>query len=155
MQTIDQQTKMQSASPKRFHSGLRHVVESQQFTVPLLMALFDRSRLMERIVARGGTLDYQNKLLASLFYKPSTRTRFCFEAAMLRLGGRVLTTEHAQAFSSEIEGEQVEDSIRIIGSYCDAIVVRHHEANGAVRAAKVSPVPIINAGDGDGGQHPT
>ena len=118
---------------KRGHAGLRHVVESQQFTVPLLMELFDRSRLMERIVARGGTLDYQNKILASLFYKPSTRTRFCFEAAMLRLGGRVLSTEHAQAFSSEVEGEQVEDSIRIIGAYCDAIVVRHHEAGGATR----------------------
>jgi aspartate carbamoyltransferase catalytic subunit len=130
-------------------------VESQQFTVPLLMELFDRSRLMERVVARGGTLDYQNRILASLFYQPSTRTRFSFEAAMHRLGGRVLSTEHARAFSSEIEAEQVEDSIRIIGSYCDVIVIRHHETGGAARAAKVSPVPIINAGDGDGGQHPT
>ncbi len=119
------------------------------------MELFDRSRLMERIVARGGTLDYQSKILASLFYAPSTRTRFCFEAAMLRLGGRVLSTEQARAFSSEVEGEQVEDSIRIIGAYCDAIVIRHHETGGASRAAKVSPVPVINAGDGDGGQHPT
>ena len=135
--------------------NLKHVVESQQFTVPLLMELFDRSRLMERIVARGGTLDYQNRILASLFYQPSTRTRFSFEAAMHRLGGRVLSTEHASAFSSEIEAEQVEDSIRIIGSYCDVIVIRHHETGGAARAAKVSPVPIINAGDGDGGQHPT
>jgi aspartate carbamoyltransferase catalytic subunit len=132
---------------------LKHVIESQQFTVPLLMELFDRSRLMERIVARGGTLDYQNRILASLFYQPSTRTRFSFEAAMHRLGGRVLSTEHARAFSSEIEAEQVEDSIRIIGSYCDVIVIRHHEPGGAARAAKVSPVPIINAGDG--GQHPT
>ena len=74
---------------------------------------------------------------------------------MHRLGGRVLSTEHARAFSSEIEAEQVEDSIRIIGSYCDVIVIRHHETGGAARAAKVSPVPIINAGDGDGGQHPT
>jgi aspartate carbamoyltransferase catalytic subunit len=135
--------------------NLRHVVESQQFTVPLLMELFERSRLMERIVARGGTLDYQNRILASVFYQPSTRTRFSFEAAMHRLGGRVLSTEHARAFSSEIEAEQVEDSIRIIGSYCDVIVIRHHETGGAARAAKVSPVPIINAGDGDGGQHPT
>lgn len=134
---------------------LKHVVESQQFTVPLLMELFDRSRLMERIVARGGTLDYQNRILASLFYQPSTRTRFSFEAAMHRLGGRILSTEHARAFSSEIEAEQVEDSIRIIGSYCDVIVIRHHEAGGATRAAGVSPVPVINAGDGDGGQHPT
>ena len=139
----------------RSRSTLKHVVESQQFTVPLLMELFDRSRLMERIVARGGTLDYQNRILASLFYQPSTRTRFSFEAAMHRLGGRVLSTEHARAFSSEIEAEQVEDSIRIIGSYCDVIVIRHHETGGAARADKVSPIPVINAGDGDGGQHPT
>jgi len=137
------------------NSKLRHVVESQQFTVPLLMELFNRSRHMERIVARGGTLDYQNKILATLFYEPSTRTRFSFEAAMHRLGGRVLSTEHARAFSSEIEGEQVEDSIRIVGSYADVIVIRHNEAGGAKRAAQVSPVPVINAGDGEGGQHPT
>jgi aspartate carbamoyltransferase catalytic subunit len=134
---------------------LKHVVESQQFTVPLLMELFDRSRGMERVVARGGSLDYQHRIMACLFYQPSTRTRFSFEAAMHRLGGRVLSTEHARTFSSEIEGEQVEDSIRIIGSYSDVIVIRHHEQGGAARAAQVSPVPVINAGDGNGGQHPT
>ncbi len=134
---------------------LQHVVESQQFTVPLLMELFTRTRAMERIVARGGTLDYQDRILASVFYGPSTRTRFSFEAAMYRLGGKVLSTEHASAFSSEIEGEQVEDSIRIIGSYADVIVIRHHEVGGAARAAQVSPIPVINAGDGNGGQHPT
>ena len=134
---------------------LRHVVESQQFTVPMLMDLFNRSRGMERVVARGGTLDYQNRIMATLFYQPSTRTRFSFEAAMHRLGGRVLSTEHARSFSSEIEAEQVEDSIRIIGSYSDVIVIRHHEEGGAWRAARVSPVPVINAGDGNGGQHPT
>ncbi len=134
---------------------LKHVVESQQFTVPLLMELFDRTRGMERVVARGGSLDYQHRIMACLFYEPSTRTRFSFEAAMHRLGGRVLSTEHARAFSSEIEGEQVEDSIRIIGSYSDVIVIRHHEQGGAARAAKVAPVPVINAGDGNGGQHPT
>ncbi len=147
--------KLREDKLERSHMTLRHVVESQQFTVPLLMELFDRSRGMEHVVARGGTLDYQNRILASLFYQPSTRTRFSFEAAMHRLGGRVLSTEHARAFSSEIEAEQVEDSIRIIGSYCDVIVIRHHEPGGAERAAKVSPVPIISAGDGDGGQHPT
>jgi aspartate carbamoyltransferase catalytic subunit len=134
---------------------LRHVVESQQFTVPLLMELFHRARGMERIVARGGTADYHNRILATLFYEPSTRTRFSFEAAMHRLGGRVLSSEHARSFSSEMEGEQVEDSIRIIGSYSDVIVIRHHEEGGARRAAQVSPVPVINAGDGQGGQHPT
>ena len=135
--------------------ALRHVIEAQQFTVPLLMDLFDRTRLMERVVARGGTLDYQNRIMAALFYQPSTRTRFSFECAMYRLGGRVLSTEHARVFSSEIEGEQVEDSIRVIGNYADIIVIRHPEEGGAQRAAQVSPVPVISAGDGNGGQHPT
>src|SRR5512139_1168811 len=133
---------------------LSHVIESQQFTVPLLMELFARTRQMEKIVARGGTRDYSSKVMASLFYEPSTRTRFSFEAAMYRLGGRVMSTEHARVFSSEIEGEQLEDTIRIISSYSDVIVLRHTEEGGARRAARVSRVPIVNAGDGGGGQHP-
>ncbi len=134
---------------------LSHVVESQQFTVPLLMELFDRTRRMERVAARGGTLDYQNRIMASLFYRPSTRTRFSFEAAMYRLGGKVLSTEQASYFSSEVEGEQLEDTIRILGGYADVIVIRHTQEGGARRAAEVSAVPVINAGDGNGGQHPT
>jgi aspartate carbamoyltransferase catalytic subunit len=146
-----------AASESALGNGLvlKHVVESQQFTVPLLMELFERARGMEHVVARGGSLDYQKRIMATLFYAPSTRTRLSFEAAMQRLGGRVLSTEHAGAFSSEVEGEQVEDSIRIIGSYSDVIVIRHPEDHGARRAAEVSPVPVINAGDGNGGQHPT
>lgn len=144
-----------TSAPKADSMRLKHLIESQQLTVPLLMDLFNRSRGMERVVARGGTLDYQSRILATLFYRPSTRTRFCFEAAMQRLGGKVLSTEHAGTFSSEVEAEQVEDTIRIIGSYSDVIVVRHPEEGGAKRAANVSPVPVINAGDGDGGQHPT
>jgi|SRR5579864_6362940 len=140
--------------PKRSMT-LKHVIESQQFTVPLLMELFDRSRGMERVVAHGGSLEFQNRIMATLFYRPSTRTRLSFEAAMHRLGGRVISTEQARAFSSEVEGELVEDTIRIVGSYSDVIVIRHHEQGGAGRAAAVSPVPVINAGDGDGGQHPT
>src|SRR6266568_4677753 len=144
-----------AGAPKVDSMRLRHLIESQQLTVPLLMELFNRSRGMERVVARGGTLDYQNRIMATWFYQPSTRTRFCFEAAMHRLGGKVLSTEHAGTFSSEVEAEQVEDSIRIIGSYSDVIVVRHPAEGGAKRAAQVSPVPVINAGDGEGGQHPT
>ena len=77
-------------------------------------------------MARGGTLDYQNRIMATLFYEPSTRTRFSFEAAMYRLGGRVLSTEQARLFSSEVEGEQLEDTIRIIGGYSDVIVHPPH-----------------------------
>lgn len=134
---------------------LNHVVESQQFTVPLLMELFERTKFMERIVRRGGTRDYEHAIMGTLFYRPSTRTRFSFESAMYRLGGRVLSTEHAMEFSSEVAGEKLEDTIRIIGHYCDVIVLRHHEEGGAKRAAAVSPVPVISAGDGTGGQHPT
>ncbi|MEK6631264.1 MAG: aspartate carbamoyltransferase [Acidobacteriota bacterium] len=134
---------------------LDHVIESQQFTLPLLVELFDRTRQMERVVARGGTRDYAGRIMASLFYEPSTRTRFSFEAAVYRLGGRVLSTEHARVFSSEIEGEQLEDTIRIISTYADAIVLRHTEEGGARRAARVATVPVLNAGDGGGGQHPT
>ncbi|HRS02095.1 MAG TPA: aspartate carbamoyltransferase [Bacteroidota bacterium] len=134
---------------------LNHIIESQQFKVPRIMDLFERTNLMKKIVARGGTHDYHNKIMATLFYGPSTRTRFSFEAAMMRLGGRVLSTEQAQEFSSAIEGESLEDTIRIIGNYCDVIVLRHYEEGGAKRAAAVSKVPIINAGDGSGGQHPT
>jgi len=144
-----------SESPLAAGMPLRHVVESQQFTVPLLMELFERSKGMERVVARGGSLDYQNRIMTTLFYAPSTRTRLSFEAAMRRLGGRVLSTEHAGTFSSEVEGEQVEDSIRIISGYSDVIVIRHPDEHGARRAAEVSAVPVINAGDGNGGQHPT
>ena len=115
---------------------LRHIVESQQFTVPLLMELFERSRGMERVVARGGSLDYQNRIMTTLFYAPSTRTRLSFEAAMHRLGGRVLSTEHAGTFSSEVEGEQVEDSIRIISGYSDVIVIRHPDEHGAAGPRK-------------------
>ncbi|HPD32868.1 MAG TPA: aspartate carbamoyltransferase [Candidatus Kapabacteria bacterium] len=134
---------------------LNHIIESQQFKVPRIMDLFERTNLMKKIVARGGTHDYHNKIMATLFYGPSTRTRFSFEAAMMRLGGQVLSTEQAQEFSSVIEGESLEDTIRIIGNYCDVIVLRHYEEGGAKRAAAVSKVPIINAGDGSGGQHPT
>lgn len=152
---VDAEPRTYSAARARTSTKLRHVVESQQFTVPLLMELFDRSRGMEHVVARGGTLDYHNRIMSALFYAPSTRTRFSFEAAMLRLGGRVLSTEHAGIFSSEIKVEQVEDSIRILSGNCDVIVIRHHAQDGARRAAQVSSVPVINAGDGNGGQHPT
>ncbi|ROL57833.1 aspartate carbamoyltransferase [Bacteroidetes/Chlorobi group bacterium Naka2016] len=134
---------------------IEHIIQSQQFTVPLIWELFNRTKQMEKIVRKGGTKDYERYIMATLFYAPSTRTRFSFESAMMRLGGKVLSTEQAKEFSSEIKGERLEDTIRIIGNYCDLIVLRHHEEGGAARAAAVSKVPIINAGDGSGGQHPT
>lgn len=134
---------------------LKHVIEAQQFTLPLINELFQRADQMEEILKRGGTLDYQNKIMASLFYAPSTRTRFSFESAMFRLGGKVISTEQASLFSSVIGGETLEDTIRVVSNFCDVIVLRHIEVGAAKKASLVSSVPIINAGDGKGGQHPT
>jgi len=132
-----------------------HVVESQQFTLPMLTELFERSREMEKILKRGGTQDYSQKIMASLFYEPSTRTRFSFESAMLRLGGKVMSTEQAAQFSSASLGETIDDTIQVVDDYADVIVLRHNEVGGAARAASVSSVPVINAGEAKGGQHPT
>ena len=73
---------------------------------------------------------------------------------MLKLGGEVISTENAKEFSSAIKGESIEDTIRIISSYADSIVIRHYEDGTAAKAAAISSIPIINAGDGKG-QHPT
>jgi aspartate carbamoyltransferase catalytic subunit len=135
--------------------NIHHIVESQQFTLPMLRELFAEADRMERVVERGGTRDYEGVVMASLFYEPSTRTRFSFESAMLRLGGRTIATERAQEFSSVVLGETLEDTIRVVNNYADVIVLRHNEIGGAARAASVSHIPIINAGDGKGGQHPT
>lgn len=134
---------------------LRHIIESQQFNVPFIMELFESAQRMEKIFHRGGTQDYSNKIMASLFYEPSTRTRFSFETAMYRLGGKVISTENAKEFSSAISGESIEDTIKVLNHFVDVVVIRHNEIGGAKRAAQVSKIPIINAGDGKGGQHPT
>jgi aspartate carbamoyltransferase catalytic subunit len=133
---------------------LHHIVEAQQFDRPALMDIFQRAANMEPIARSGGCACYPNAIMATLFYEPSTRTRFSFETAMHRLGGRVISTENAAEFSSVSKGETLEDTIRILNGYADVIVLRHYEVGAALRASRVSRVPIINAGDGVG-QHPT
>ncbi len=133
---------------------LHHIIEAQQFDMPTLLNLFEVAAQMEKAVARGGLSDYHNRIMATLFYEPSTRTRFSFETAMHRLGGRVITTENAAQFSSASKGETLEDTIHILNGYADVIVIRHYEVGAARRASAVSRVPVINAGDGPG-QHPT
>jgi aspartate carbamoyltransferase catalytic subunit len=140
---------------RSFH--LPHVVESQQFDRDLLDTVFQVADEMKADLGaqpRRFERALESKIMASLFYEPSTRTRFSFESAMKRLGGRIITTENAKEFSSAAKGESLVDSTRIIGGYADIIVMRHHEAGSAIRAAEVSRIPIINAGDGPG-QHPT
>jgi len=133
---------------------LFHVVEAQQFSRELMHEIFAITKEMEEVVSRYGSSILNRRIMASLFYEPSTRTRLSFESAMFRLGGEVITTESAREFSSAAKGETLEDTIRIVEGYSDVIVMRHFESGAARRAADVASVPIINAGDGPG-QHPT
>ena len=129
---------------------MKHIIRSQDISRSDIEKLFTSATALEK---RRGT-PLAGKVMAALFYEPSTRTRFSFESAMLRLGGGVITTENASEFSSAAKGETLEDSIKVINSYADVIVMRHYEKCASERAAAVSRVPVINAGDGPG-QHPT
>lgn len=144
----------------RAEYGVRHILRSQQFDRGFLEQLFRSTDEFRRALADAGERKRLNgyfagRLLFSIFYEESTRTRFSFEAAANHLGMRVLSTENAREFSSAAKGETLEDTIRVLCQYHpDVIVLRSDEVGGAERAALVSSVPIINAGDG-GGQHPT
>lgn len=132
-----------------------HITESQQFSREALDELFNQADAMEALVdTRGVTDTLHDKVMVVLFYQPSTRTRLSFETAMSRLGGSYVSTENAMEFSSHAKGESLEDTIQTVANYGDVIILRYHKEGGARRAARVSPVPVINAGDGPG-QHPT
>ena len=151
---------LNSASPelknqrREISMAIFHVIRSQQFDRDILEKLFATAKEMEEIVARGGSDILRDRIAATLFYEPSTRTRFSFEAAMRRLGGSIISTENAPQFSSAAKGETLEDTIQVVGGYVDVIILRHYEVGAAEKAAAVSSVPVINAGDGPG-QHPT
>lgn len=132
--------------------------------VPVLsVAQFDRETLdhifrvaseMKTVVGLVGSIDLlKGKVLANLFYEPSTRTASSFIAAMERLGGSVIAINEVK-YSSVAKGETLEDTVRTLESYADVVVLRHHEVGAARRAAAVARKPVINAGDG-AGEHPT
>lgn len=135
---------------------MMHITDIRQFKNDKdLQRVFREADSMERICKEGRhSEELKGKILATLFYEPSTRTRFSFESAMCRLGGSVMGTESAAQFSSFVKGETLSDSIRVISSFSDVIVLRHPEIGSSEIAAKCSSVPVINAGDGSG-QHPT
>ena len=132
----------------------KHVLSVEQFNRSDLGALFVKARQMRQLAERGGDVRMAGRILATLFYEPSTRTRMSFESAMLRLGGQVITAEDAADTSSAAKGETIEDTVRIVESYAHAIVIRHPTVGTADVAAAVASVPIINAGDG-AREHPT
>lgn len=130
-----------------------HVLSCDQFDREGLLEIF---KLTDNIKANES--DYSSslsgKVVATMFYEPSTRTRLSFESAILRLGAKNISTENAREASSDKKGESLIDTIRTIAGYCDAIVLRHSDNNSAVDAARVSKVPILNAGSGSA-EHPT
>jgi aspartate carbamoyltransferase catalytic subunit len=131
---------------------LRHIVSARQFDKKTLEKIF---ALTDKIKSKKYNPNFlKGKIMATLFYEPSTRTRLSFESAMLRLGGNVISTESASEFSSAAKGETLEDTIRVINPYCDVIIIRHYNEGASEIASRYSKVPVINAGDGKG-EHPT
>ena len=130
----------------------RSLLEPMDFSLEELDGIFD---LADRIIADPQKYAHacDGKLLATLFYEPSTRTRFSFEAAMLRLGGQVIGFSEPNS-SSVAKGESIADTIRTISCYADVAVMRHPKEGAPRVAANSTDMPVINAGDG-GHQHPT
>ena len=131
-----------------------HILSVDQFDRAFLSELLAHSDRLRMVAERGGDQRLAGRILATVFYEPSTRTRLSFESAMLRLGGEVISSEMAAETSSAAKGETIEDTVRILESYADAIVFRHPVAGAVDRAARAASVPIINGGDG-AREHPT
>ncbi len=131
---------------------LRHLIEPEDFTIEEINSLVELGKKMYRS-PKSYTEICKGKILATLFYEPSTRTKFSFEAAMLRLGGSILGFSDAST-SSVSKGESISDTIRVMSGYADIAVMRHPKEGAPKLASQYSQIPIINGGDG-GHQHPT
>lgn len=132
---------------------MKHVLSSDQYTKESLEELFELTDKIKKNPKKfSDKLD--DKIIAIIFYEPSTRTRLSFETAALKLGAKIITTENAGEFSSAAKGETIEDSVKVIAGYADAMVIRHKSETSAVDAASVNKMPILNAGAGKG-EHPT
>ncbi len=135
--------------------SVKHVISMKPFSRRQIDAILDLADSFEaeaRGEKKSGLL--AGKVLTTLFYEPSTRTRLSFESAMVRLGGQVLSVADAVKTSSVWKGETLEDTILTIANYCDVIAMRHPQKGAAEIAASVSSVPILNGGD-DANEHPT
>jgi len=132
----------------------KDIISVKQFSRSDLEYVFGVAHEMRGMVERVGTFDLlKGKILANLFYEPSTRTSSSFTAAMERLGGSVIPINEVK-YSSVTKGESLSDTVRTLECYADVIVLRHPETGSAAIAAKAARKPVINAGDGTG-EHPT
>lgn len=132
---------------------MKNLISCNQFTKENLQELFDLADQMKKN-PENYTETLKGKLISVMFFEPSTRTRMSFEAAIERLGGKMIITENGKENSSARKGETIEDTIKILAGYTDAIIMRHSRDDSAEIAASVSKVPIINAGSGKS-EHPT
>jgi aspartate carbamoyltransferase catalytic subunit len=129
-----------------------HVKDIKLEQISLIMETATR---FEQVLASGGRLtNLAGKMLAMLFYEPSTHTRLSFETAMLRLGGMVVSVQDAKTASSAVKGETLYDTGKMIEGYADVAVIRHTREGSARELADGAGIPVINGGDG-AGQHPT
>jgi aspartate carbamoyltransferase len=133
----------------------KDVLRADQFSADEIELIMDTAARFERAQVSGGRLlNMAGKVLATLFYEPSTRTRLSFETAMLQLGGGVLSVAEAKTSSSAAKGETLFDTGKMIEGYCHVAVIRHPVLGSAKELADGASVPVINGGDG-AGQHPT
>lgn len=130
---------------------MKHIISIRDFSREELDRLLDIAQQINDHRYDRHVLD--GKILALLFFEPSTRTRMSFETAMIRLGGSCLSIDCVEA-SSIVKGESLADTIRVISGYADAIVLRHPKEGAARLASEFATVPVLNAGDG-AGQHPS
>lgn len=130
---------------------MNHILTAEQFEREELLELFDAAKKLQEAKKLEQTMT--GKLLATVFFEPSTRTRLSFETAMIRQGGQVISIPNLES-SSMNKGETIEDTARMISSYADIIAIRTQEKGQVDAFSKKSEVPVINAGDGTG-EHPT
>jgi len=131
---------------------MRHLIEPEDFSLEEIEKVVDIGlEIYENPKAFNKICD--GKILASLFFEPSTRTKFSFDSAMMRLGGNVIGFADADTSSAK-KGESLADTIRVMGYYADVIVMRHPKEGAPKLASQYSSIPVINGGDG-GHQHPT
>ena len=133
---------------------MENIISTKDLVREDFETIFDRAEYFEEKVAEDGkTNDLSDEVLATLFFEPSTRTRFSFQTAMYRLGGDVIGMSSAKT-SSVAKGESLSDTVKTVGRYADKIVIRHPDEGSAVIAADSTDVPVLNAGDGSN-EHPT
>jgi aspartate carbamoyltransferase catalytic subunit len=134
---------------------MKNIISSQQFNKDEVESILSRALLMEESLNKGNVEQIlKDKIVACIFFEPSTRTRLSFETAALRLGAKVISAENAMENTSAYKGETIEDTTKILCSYADVVVVRHPVAGTLEKMSKVSTKSLINAGDG-ANQHPS